>query len=97
MPSVVHPFRIRNFCSAQVVYRDLSMIQLKAPYVAGFLAFREADFLVEKVKRLQVVQPELAPQAIIVDGNGTLHPKGGAHDADEEADVITVSNHKTQL
>ena len=52
------------------------MVKLSAPYVAGFLAFREASFLVKKVQNLQCNQPHLAPQAVIVDGNGILHPKG---------------------
>lgn len=65
------------------------MIELNAPYVAGFLGFREAGFLVDKVKRLQDTKPELTPQALIVDGNGILHPKGSMLDSDEET-VITA-------
>lgn len=60
----------------QVVHEDLSMVELTAPYVAGFLAFREASFLVEKIQHLQKTRPHLTPQAVIVDGNGILHPKG---------------------
>ena len=40
------------------------MVQLTAPYIPGFLAFREADFLVEKVRKLRTEQPELLPQVI---------------------------------
>jgi deoxyinosine 3'endonuclease (endonuclease V) len=57
----------------EIVYKDLSMVCLTAPYIAGFLAFREADFLVSKVRHLQKHKPDLMPQALLVDGNGTLH------------------------
>lgn len=64
------------------------MIQLDAPYVAGFLAFREADFLIDKVESLRKNQPGLTPQAIIVDGNGILHPKGDIVHAIEDLEII---------
>ena len=43
---------------------------------AGFLAFREASFLVEKINKLRKDRPDLSPLAVLVDGNGILHPKG---------------------
>ncbi|NXL98672.1 ENDOV Endonuclease, partial [Tyrannus savana] len=46
----------------QVLYEDCRMVALTAPYVAGFLAFREVPFLVEAVQRLQQEQPRLRPQ-----------------------------------
>jgi deoxyinosine 3'endonuclease (endonuclease V) len=46
----------------QVVYEDSRMVGLKAPYVSGFLAFREVPFLVELVQRLQEKEPDLMPQ-----------------------------------
>ena len=46
----------------QVVHEDLSMVELTAPYIPGFLAFREADFLVEKVQHLRQERPEMVPQ-----------------------------------
>ncbi|XP_050175248.1 endonuclease V isoform X3 [Myiozetetes cayanensis] len=48
--------------SVQVLYEDCRMVTLTAPYVAGFLAFREVPFLVEAVQRLQQEQPRLRPQ-----------------------------------
>lgn len=38
------------------------MVAVSAPYVAGFLAFREVPFLVEAVQRLQQKEPRLKPQ-----------------------------------
>ena len=35
----------------QVVYQDVKMVKMTAPYIPGFLAFREASFLVDLVKR----------------------------------------------
>jgi len=62
-------------CPFQVVHEELSMVKMTSPYVPGFLAFREAGFLVEKVERVRREKPEIMPQAVLVDGNGILHPK----------------------
>jgi len=51
------------------------MVELTSTYVPGFLAFREASFLVEKIEKLRCEKPEIMPQAVLVDGNGILHPK----------------------
>ncbi|KAM6297478.1 LOW QUALITY PROTEIN: endonuclease V [Aegotheles albertisi] len=59
-----------------VLYEDCRMVAVSAPYVAGFLAFREVPFLVEALQRLQQDQPRLRPQVLLVDGNGLLHPRG---------------------
>jgi len=67
---------ILSYPDLKVVYEDLQMIKLTAPYVPGFLAFREAPFLVDMVNTLQEQKPDLLPQVIMVDGNGILHPKG---------------------
>lgn len=39
------------------------MVSLTAPYVSGFLAFREVPFLVDAVRRLREKEPRLVPQA----------------------------------
>ncbi|RVE76366.1 hypothetical protein OJAV_G00009660 [Oryzias javanicus] len=57
----------------KVLYRDSQMVTLTAPYVAGFLAFRETPFLLQALQRLQESQPELTPQVVFVDGNGLFH------------------------
>ena len=33
----------------QVAYKDVVMVQMTAPYIPGFLAFREASFLIDLV------------------------------------------------
>uniref|UniRef100_A0A3B3BIT2 Endonuclease V n=2 Tax=Oryzias melastigma TaxID=30732 RepID=A0A3B3BIT2_ORYME len=57
----------------KVLYGDSQMVTLTAPYVAGFLAFRETPFLLQALQRLQESQPELTPQVVFVDGNGLFH------------------------
>ncbi|KAF3687176.1 Endonuclease V [Channa argus] len=49
------------------------MVTLTAPYIAGFLAFRETPFLLEALQRLERNQPTLMPQVVFVDGNGLFH------------------------
>lgn len=49
--------------SAQVLYEDSRLVHLTAPYLPGFLAFREVPFLVDAVRRLREEEPSLAPQA----------------------------------
>ncbi len=58
----------------RVEYEEMRMVELTAPYVPGYLAFREADLLVELVERQKSVMPEVTPQVILIDGNGILHP-----------------------
>nr|XP_048285291.1 endonuclease V isoform X4 [Myodes glareolus] len=58
-----------------VVYEDSRMVRLKAPYVSGFLAFREVPFLVKLVQWLQEKEPDFMPQVLLVDGNGVLHQR----------------------
>ncbi|XP_012968890.1 endonuclease V isoform X1 [Mesocricetus auratus] len=67
---------VLSYPELKVVYEDSHMVRLQAPYVSGFLAFREVPFLVELVQRLQEKEPGLMPQVLLVDGNGVLHQRG---------------------
>ncbi|XP_027759920.1 endonuclease V isoform X2 [Empidonax traillii] len=67
---------VLSYPALEVLYEDCRMVTVTAPYVAGFLAFREVPFLVEAVQRLQQEQPRLRPQVLLVDGNGLLHHRG---------------------
>uniref|UniRef100_A0A8C7R0H8 Endonuclease V n=1 Tax=Oncorhynchus mykiss TaxID=8022 RepID=A0A8C7R0H8_ONCMY len=51
------------------------MVTLTAPYISGFLAFRETPYLLEALQRLETTQPPLLPQVVLVDGNGLFHYK----------------------
>ncbi|XP_023555064.1 endonuclease V isoform X3 [Octodon degus] len=67
---------VLTYPELEVVYEDSRMISLTAPYISGFLAFREMPFLVDAVHRLQEKEPNLMPQVLLVDGNGVLHHQG---------------------
>ncbi|XP_054702209.1 endonuclease V isoform X3 [Grus americana] len=67
---------VLSYPALEVLYEDCRMVAVSAPYVPGFLAFREVPFLVEAVQRLQQEEPKLKPQVLLVDGNGLLHPRG---------------------
>ncbi|CDQ68886.1 unnamed protein product [Oncorhynchus mykiss] len=57
----------------QLLYEDSQMVTLTAPYISGFLAFRETPYLLEALQRLETTQPSLLPQVVLVDGNGLFH------------------------
>ncbi|KAG7491660.1 hypothetical protein MATL_G00006420 [Megalops atlanticus] len=64
---------VLSFPELELIYEDTQMVTLSAPYIAGFLAFRETPCLLEALQRLQRTQPKLLPQVIFVDGNGLFH------------------------
>ncbi|KAG7259154.1 hypothetical protein CRUP_010327 [Coryphaenoides rupestris] len=53
---------VLSYPDLEVLYEDSQMVALCAPYVAGFLAFRETPFLLDALQRLQSKQPQLLPQ-----------------------------------
>ena len=59
----------------KLVYEDLDkeLIIMDQPYVPGFLAYREAPFLLRKLDKLKKEKPYLYPHCIFIDGNGLLH------------------------
>ncbi|XP_063149445.1 endonuclease V isoform X1 [Candoia aspera] len=67
---------VLSYPDLEVLYNDCSVVAVNAPYVAGFLAFREVPFLLEAVQRLETQEPSLMPQVLLVDGNGILHHRG---------------------
>nr|XP_008011377.2 endonuclease V isoform X2 [Chlorocebus sabaeus] len=67
---------VLSYPELEVVYEESRMVSLTAPYVSGFLAFREVPFLLELVQQLREKEPGLMPQVLLVDGNGVLHHRG---------------------
>uniref|UniRef100_H0V5P3 Endonuclease V n=1 Tax=Cavia porcellus TaxID=10141 RepID=H0V5P3_CAVPO len=55
---------VLSYPELEVVYEDSRVISLTAPYVSGFLAFREAPFLVDAVHRLQEKEPICLPSIV---------------------------------
>ncbi|XP_048105034.1 endonuclease V-like [Alosa alosa] len=64
---------VLSYPDMKLLYQDSQMVALDAPYVAGFLAFRETPSLLHALRRLQEAQPSLMPQVVFVDGNGLFH------------------------
>lgn len=60
----------------ELVYQRMEMVKLTQPYIPGFLAFREVPFLVNLYNQIKIDAPQFLPDVIMVDGNGTLHPRG---------------------
>jgi deoxyinosine 3'endonuclease (endonuclease V) len=65
---------VLSYPALEVVYEASAMVQLTAPYISGFLAFREAPHLLQLLSHLKREQPSLYPDVLFVDGNGVLHP-----------------------
>lgn len=74
------PFPLRCPALCQVLYEDCRVVDVRAPYVPGFLAVREGPVLVEAVQRLREQEPSLSPQVRWVPLGGEVSPAraGGA-------------------
>ncbi|XP_066522554.1 endonuclease V-like [Hoplias malabaricus] len=64
---------VLSFPDMELLYEVSEMVTLSAPYIAGFLAFREAPPLLQLLKKLEKDEPSLMPQVVFVDGNGLFH------------------------
>ncbi|KAM4691862.1 endonuclease V [Rhinophrynus dorsalis] len=67
---------VLSYPDLEVIYEECNMVSNSAPYIAGYLAFREVPFLADAVHRLLEKDPSLMPQVLLVDGNGILHHRG---------------------
>ena len=54
----------------KLIYEDLDteLITMDQPYAPGFLAYREAPFLLRKLEKLKTENPQIYPQCIFIDG-----------------------------
>ena len=83
----------------KVVYESHEYFTLDIPYIPGFLAFRE----IAPLQRLVLEQiekfPNFTPKAILVDGNGILHPRhaGIACFLGTRTDIPTIGIGKTLM
>jgi deoxyinosine 3'endonuclease (endonuclease V) len=82
-----------------VVYYDHLFFHLDIPYIPTYLAFREIAPLEELVQRQIQNLPQVTPQAILVDGNGILHPRhaGIACFLGTRTDIPTIGIGKSLL
>ncbi|XP_065857379.1 uncharacterized protein [Euphorbia lathyris] len=67
---------VLDFHTGKVVYHDSAHVTLDVPYIAGFLAFREAPVLLQLLEKMKNNHNPYYPQLLMVDGNGMLHPRG---------------------
>lgn len=67
---------VLSFPDLQVLRVCSAVVEMTEPYIPGFLAFREVEFLMDRLQEVREKHPDLSPQAIMVDGNGILHPRG---------------------
>ncbi|TEA30692.1 hypothetical protein DBR06_SOUSAS4110146, partial [Sousa chinensis] len=67
---------VLSYPELEVMYEDCRMVSLTAPYVSGFLAFREVPFLVDAVQQLREKEPRLMPQAGISLASSCSAPTG---------------------
>lgn len=51
------------------------MVKLDQPYIAGYLGFREVPHMARALARCEE-EAGLLADVVLVDGNGTLHPRG---------------------
>lgn len=88
---------ILRYPDLEVVHTVSCMVELTAPYIPGFLAFREVGHIVALLEKLKAENPIFLPQVVFVDGNGTLHPHefGLACHLGVLADVPTIGIGKT--
>ncbi|XP_052789262.1 endonuclease V-like isoform X2 [Mya arenaria] len=66
---------ILSYPQLEVAYNDCQMVKLTAPYIPGFLGFREVPMIQKLFDQLKRERPDLVPHCVMVDGNGILHPK----------------------
>ncbi|GLC53294.1 hypothetical protein PLESTB_000729200 [Pleodorina starrii] len=58
----------------RVLYEDYEPVDLSIPYLPGYLGFRECDAYARLLQRVEGSPHR--PQVLLVDGCGTLHPRG---------------------
>lgn len=66
---------ILQYPTGKIVYQDFEYFHLQVPYISSYLAFREIDPLDRLIQKQIEKCPQLTPRAILVDGNGILHPR----------------------
>eukprot|EP01080_Neovahlkampfia_damariscottae_P009968 gene9968-2287_t len=90
---------VLTYPELKVVYELYQKVTMKLPYKAGFLAFREVDFLLDLIETTKQKSPEYLPQLIMVDGSGIHHPRGFglASHLGVLSDIPTIGIAKTLL
>ncbi|KYQ88340.1 putative endonuclease V [Tieghemostelium lacteum] len=90
---------VLDYKTQKIVYQSFKMVKLTEPYIAGYLAFREAPHLMPLWKDLVTLYPQYKPDVLIVDGNGINHMRacGAACHLGVLMDIPTLGVAKTLL
>lgn len=59
---------VMNYNTKEIIEKVYSVGEIKVPYIAGFLAFRELPLVLEAAEKISV-----EPDIFLFDGNGFLH------------------------
>jgi len=66
---------ILNYETLDIVAKISVNCNMKIPYIASYLAFREAPVFMKLIDIQKEHCPHLTPQVILMDGNGVWHPR----------------------
>ncbi|CAI8010607.1 Endonuclease V [Geodia barretti] len=53
---------VLTYPELKVVHESRAVVEMREPYIPGFLAFREVDFLLERLREVQRQHPQHYPQ-----------------------------------
>eukprot|EP01060_Flectonema_neradi_P037223 TRINITY_DN7428_c4_g1_i2.p1 TRINITY_DN7428_c4_g1~~TRINITY_DN7428_c4_g1_i2.p1 ORF type:complete len:368 (+),score=71.92 TRINITY_DN7428_c4_g1_i2:90-1193(+) len=67
---------VLEYPSMHVAYEGFTHCVCRNPYIPGFLAYREIPGLLQCWSDMTRKRPDLKPQLIMLDGNGTIHHRG---------------------
>lgn len=67
---------VLSYEDLKVVYESFEQVDMQYPYLSGFLAFREVSSYQILIERVRRESPHFAPDVVLVDGSGVLHPNG---------------------
>ena len=83
---------VYNILTRTVVYQQIIEETVSIPYIPGFLAYREFSVFQKLFCNLRQTHPELSPHILLVDGQGTYHPRhfGSACAIGLELDIPTI-------
>lgn len=60
---------VLDYPSMTLVHSSFKQVVLTLPYIPGYLAFREVEPLLALLHDLKTANPDIYPQAILVDGD----------------------------
>ncbi|KAF5395357.1 hypothetical protein PHET_12332 [Paragonimus heterotremus] len=60
----------------ELVHHLSQQVRIDVPYIPTFLGYREVGPYVQLVHEFGTSYPHCMPDVLMVDGNGTLHPRG---------------------